>query len=1191
MASSSSRSRSRPLRDDLVTRLHNDSLDTPTTLSGTIDVSNSRAPEESSSSESESRSGRKPAKPLRRHARSISNPFPSFLTGSFYKKAAAATAQVDAKDPKSGHPDAGTMPGPSVANPKHKRHPTGSKDFATGNCMTCGSLMRWPKDIKVFKCTICATINDLATSAGSSSTWGLRERRREGASQASPEGLTCQAISPLHFKGVARRCIHSYISSKVIPSKQAAVSSATTTPNNKASNCLLLRPPACEASYSKVNEHSLDGTKDGEYTSKYVFAHQPTLKPDASRPNPAIRSYSSSYPERPPQPVPSMDARTGTRVPSDAPLNPMYEPKRIFKPLEEYIAKVLSSLEIVNASFMLHQSTAHGVSSTEKVRRKPIPSRGRSSSRTNTKEEAQTDSAMDEIDARMLLLGDVAENGLWWTGGQSQLKPKKPTLSPANTRSQSPPKKISMTRSPNIDWDELESWYDVAVNPAACWLSVYEEISKDSNAKPQSRQDLQRLEHELLDGQSHARRVLMKAVESLLKRPGRPLTSHPDVRFLLIMAENPMLHPSATLFEGVLQPDIAAAPAPTTPIPLPHPLKQQLVLPSSGLLSGQHSGIVKRIIGLLSNTPAECHNQFIAWSAKFGSQRFTRAKDLVSGFLSYRLLRQVDKKQHPTEVDITAGLIPELRTNGAGFYLHDEIRSGGAPGKKEAEQKIAYTEDWQIKAASRVLALLFAANNSFGPSHGSAARLGDNVAVGSTRQYGPSGGQLLPTSDFYNSMIDYADLVSDFESWESKRTKFSFCQYPFLMSIWAKTHILEHDARRQMQMKARDAFLNSIMTKRTIQQYLSLTVRRECLVEDSLAAVSEVIGSGTEDIKKGLRITFKGEEGIDGGGLRKEWFLLLVREVFNPDHGMFLYDEDSRYCYFNPSTFETSDQFFLVGVVMGLAIYNSTILDVALPPFAFRKLLAAAPAHGLGMSSRPRPWMQYTLDDLAEYRPRLAHGLRQLLDYEGDVENTFCLDFVIDQDKFGTTVQIPLCPGGERKAVTNSNRREYVELYIKYLLDTAVTRQFEPFKRGFYTVCGGNAFSLFRPEEIELLIRGSDEALDIAALRAVALYENWGHAQPDDNIDVVVWFWESFQDATPKDQRKLLSFITGSDRIPAAGAAMLPIKMSCLGEDCGRYPIARTCFNMLSLWEYGSREKLERMLWRAVHESEGFGLK
>ena len=306
---------------------------------------------------------------------------------------------------------------------------------------------------------------------------------------------------------------------------------------------------------------------------------------------------------------------------------------------------------------------------------------------------------------------------------------------------------------------------------------------------------------------------------------------------------------------------------------------------------------------------------------------------------------------------------------------------------------------------------------------------------------------------------------------------------------------------------------------------------------------------------------------------------------------MFTYDEDSQFCYFNSNSFETTDQFFLVGVVLGLAIYNSTILDVAFPPFAFRKLLAAGPAPAPGATSHAKPTMTYSLEDLAEYRPALASGLRQLLEYEGDVESTFCRDFVADIDRYGQLTQVPLCPGGENKPVTNNNRREFVDLYVRYLLDTAVTRQFEPFKRGFFTVCGGNALSLFRPEEIELLVRGSDEPLDIPSLRAVCVCENWGALNAKDTELVVQWFWESFLAANPKDQRKLLSFITGSDRIPAMGATNLVIKLSCLGEDCARFPVARTCFNMLSLWRYGSKEKLEYMLWRAVNESEGFGLK
>jgi E3 ubiquitin-protein ligase HECTD2 len=333
--------------------------------------------------------------------------------------------------------------------------------------------------------------------------------------------------------------------------------------------------------------------------------------------------------------------------------------------------------------------------------------------------------------------------------------------------------------------------------------------------------------------------------------------------------------------------------------------------------------------------------------------------------------------------------------------------------------------------------------------------------------------------------------------------------------------------------------------------------------------------------------------------------------------GMFAYDEISKYCYFNPHSLESSEQFFLVGVVFGLAIYNSTILDVALPPFAFRKLLLAAPPPASGTSSstaaaasqHPRPIMNYTLDDLAEYRPQLADGLRRLLEFDGDVETAFCLNFVINTDKYGEVGNVLLCAGGDNKPVTNANRREYVDLYVRYLLDTAVVRQFEPFKRGFFTVCGGNALSLFRAEEIELLVRGSEDALDIDGLKAAAEYigwdlpsksksssssaANWAGKGSDvaETEPTIVWFWESFERASAKDQRRLLLFITGSDRIPAMGAASLGIRISCLGDDCGRFPTARTCFNTLVLHRYATRERLEHMLWTAVKESEGFGLK
>lgn len=310
---------------------------------------------------------------------------------------------------------------------------------------------------------------------------------------------------------------------------------------------------------------------------------------------------------------------------------------------------------------------------------------------------------------------------------------------------------------------------------------------------------------------------------------------------------------------------------------------------------------------------------------------------------------------------------------------------------------------------------------------------------------------------------------------------------------------------------------------------------------------------------------------------------------------MFIYDEDSNLCYFNPHSFETSDQYFLVGALLGLAIYNSTILDVALPGFVYKKLLFSEGTTKFRASHFTKGRLQYSLEDLAEWRPRLAKGLQDLLEFDGNVEETFCRDFVIEVDRYGEAEQVELCAGGSKRPVTNENRYEFVELYIRYLVEGQVTRQFEPFKRGFFTVCGGNALSLFQPEEIELLVRGSEEPLDVPSLKAVAAYENWRELVPNcqdpaAEVPLVGWFWDAVEAASASNQRNLLGFVTGSDRIPAVGATSLVIKVVYGGPDARRLPIARTCFNQIMLHGYRSRQEMETKLWMAVSGSQGFGL-
>ncbi|RKF84004.1 putative E3 ubiquitin-protein ligase mug30 [Golovinomyces cichoracearum] len=1153
------------------------------------------------------------------HSRSMSHPFPSIFSGKKKRQVNALSPgniKYTTDDSLSSNANRDSV----KSKAEKMKHP--DRDLLTGKCMTCNSLVRWPKELNVFRCTVCLTINDLKPV--------VSETQREDICRISvmseldvPTDFRSEnqvpSLSLEKTKNIVNNCVTTYLLNRLKhatdsgPSQSRIPYSTGKKPDTEnelldglcSTNDSIPPLPISDSIYSlRNNEHEHEQENQTSYDKVPLNScHDYSSQFSSSTPVNFCPNQTCCSKEE-------IDRNTDFFQPKNSADNSStiaqqkktYDAKSIFKPLEDYIVGAFGSFECINSSFctvrpnFVPRAVSEGSNS---VSNSPHP----------REIENIAETQISDLDAKTLLLGDFAENGSWWTGNRSNMKslgglrPRHGTTDGAQEC-----KNLVTLKSPRVNWIETNQWYNTIIHAGKSWRRSLDMLAQTKKNLSQlcnlTDHESDEIEDSFLEARIQIQQILLRATDNLLKRPSRPLNDPSDLRFLLIILANPLLYPLSSNSRGKQRSRSSSWSPNQNSARVNRKLdvsKQNPSIETSYRVkgsSGKHSGIIKRILGLLSNVSNECHHHLVSWFARYPESQFRRTTDLIGSFVTYRLLRQHGKKRD-IDQDPTAGLIPEMSELGrvSPAALHATLGVVGKTSKKVDCQprSVIYNDDWQIRAAARVMSLLFSANNS-GLSRRNEGRplLGansDSKSRSLPRARAYNRGQIIATSDFYNSLLDCSDLIADFEAWESRRCKFSFCQYPFFLSIWAKIQIMEHDARRQMEVKAREAFFDSIMTRKMINQYLVLTVRRDCLVEDSLKAVSEVVGTGSEEIKKGLRITFKGEEGIDAGGLRKEWFLLLVRDVFNPDHGMFTYDEDSRCCYFNPNSFETTDQFFLVGVVLGLAIHNSTILDVALPSFAFRKLLAAAPPSTPGANSHTKPLMTYSLEDLAQYRPALANGLRQLLDYEGDVESTFCRDFVADIDRYGQMIQVPLCLNGERRTVTNENRKEFVDLYVRYLLDTAVSRQFEPFKRGFFTVCGGNALSLFRPEEIELLIRGSDEHLDILSLRAVCIYDNWGQNNEAESEPVVQWFWETFQSAKPQDQRKLLGFITGSDRIPAMGAANLVIKLSCLGDDGNRFPIARTCFNQISLWKYTSKEKLENMLWRAVHESEGFGLK
>jgi alpha-tubulin suppressor-like RCC1 family protein len=370
--------------------------------------------------------------------------------------------------------------------------------------------------------------------------------------------------------------------------------------------------------------------------------------------------------------------------------------------------------------------------------------------------------------------------------------------------------------------------------------------------------------------------------------------------------------------------------------------------------------------------------------------------------------------------------------------------------------------------------------------------------------------------DFYCSGIEdmsmealFEDLTTYHMATNSQRSSnFFLAAHPFLMAPGIKQKLLhvEHQMTMVEAAQTEGVSFDAETRQFKFEPYFVLAIDRKHLLPQTLQAVAK---ASTGELRKGLKVIFKGEDGVDAGGVTKEFFQLLCEQLFDVNTGMWTTNFGSHNeTWFNSDCTWNGEGFYLVGVLCGLAVYNSVILDVHFPHAIYRKLL------GLPLG----------LEDLIDEDVR--KGLKSLLDYDGDdIEYVFCLNFEVSWMCLGQEQKKELKPGGSDIAVTSYNKEEYVRLYVKWLLVDSIAAQYDEFERGFNQVMKDSSLDIFLAEELELLVAGTPE-LDFSALELSAKYE--GGFDKDSAVVKNIWKW--IQSASLSTQEKFLKFCTGSNK-------------------------------------------------------------
>ena len=216
------------------------------------------------------------------------------------------------------------------------------------------------------------------------------------------------------------------------------------------------------------------------------------------------------------------------------------------------------------------------------------------------------------------------------------------------------------------------------------------------------------------------------------------------------------------------------------------------------------------------------------------------------------------------------------------------------------------------------------------------------------------------------------------------------------------------------------------------QPPLQLSVRRDQVFMDSYKNLSFKSG---DEIKYGkLSVRFSGEEGVDAGGVTREWFQVLSRQMFNADYALFDHVASDR-TTFHPNKLSKVNEehlmfFKFIGRIIGKALYEGRALDCHFSRAVYKRIL------GKTVSIKDMESL-----DLDYYK-----SLLWML--ENDITEIITETFSIVTDDFGVTETVDLVENGRNIPVTEDNKHEYVQLVVEYRLTGSVQGQLDQFLSG-----------------------------------------------------------------------------------------------------------------------------------------------
>ncbi|XP_008557828.1 E3 ubiquitin-protein ligase Su(dx) [Microplitis demolitor] len=358
-----------------------------------------------------------------------------------------------------------------------------------------------------------------------------------------------------------------------------------------------------------------------------------------------------------------------------------------------------------------------------------------------------------------------------------------------------------------------------------------------------------------------------------------------------------------------------------------------------------------------------------------------------------------------------------------------------------------------------------------------------------------------------------------------------------------------------------------------LPNHIKISVSRQTLFEDSY---HQIMNAEAFALRRRLYIIFKGEEGLDYGGVSREWFFLLSHEVLNPMYCLFEYANKSNYSLqINPASYVNPDhlQYFkFIGRFIAMALYHGRFIYSGFTMPFYKRMLNK----------------KLIMKDIESIDPEFYKSLVWIKENNID-ECGLELYYSVDFEILGQVIHHELKENGDKIRVVEENKEEYMRLMTEWRMTRGIEEQTKAFLEGFNSVVPLEWLKYFDERELELMLCGMQE-IDVDDWQRNSIYRHYTR-----NSKQVLWFWQFVRTTDNEKRARLLQFVTGTCRVPVGGFAELmgsngPQRFCIekVGKDTW-LPRSHTCFNRLDLPPYKSYDQMVEKLNYAIEETEGFG--